>query len=212
MILRTAIVAEGQTISIYRGVLTGSGTVSFQAACQTDTIILSTFIASIVGTVKIDVYTFSQTGELKIIDVPLLSAVTPNLILKQASATLSNIRVDITHTGDCDIDIAMKGMTGGATSSIIIVGPTSGSASSATVTAVAGVLIPASTVDRKGLIFKNWTPSSTLYVGFTLPTTTTADGWPMVYGESLALDIEAGQAIYAVSGSGSIDVRILEVG
>jgi len=212
VILRTAIVAEGQTISIYRGPLTGSGTVSYSAVCQTDTILTSVYVTAITGTLKVKVFTFSQEGELEITDFALISAITPDLVIKQASATLSNIRVEVTYTGDCEVDIAMKGISGGSTGSMQIIGPTSGSTSTVTITNTPGILIAASPNDRKGLIFKNWTASSTLYVGFTLLTATSTDGWPMVYGESLAVDVEAGQVIYGVSASGSIDVRVLEVG
>jgi hypothetical protein len=212
MILRTAIIAEGQTISIYRGTLVGSGTISYSAVCQTDTILTSVYVASLSGTVKVKVFTFSQEGELEITDFALISAPTPDLVIKQASATLSNIRLELTYTGDCDVDIAMKGISGGSSGSMQIIGPTTGNTSTVTVTPTVGILIAAAANDRKGLIFKNWTPSSTLYIGFTALTATLASGWPMVYGESLAVDVEAGQVIYGISASGNIDVRVLEVG
>lgn len=205
-------IEEGKTRVIYKGVLAGSNTVSYTAVCQTDTILTAVHVPSITGTIKIKVFTFSQLGELEIIDFPVISAATPELIIKQAGATLSNLRIEITHTGVCEVNIAMKGVTGGTSSAVQVLGPTEGRTSSVTVTTSVGVVIAPSPNDRKGLIFKNWTPSSTLYIGFTMLTSSVAEGWPMVYGESLAVDVEAGQVIYGISASGNIDVRVLEVG
>jgi hypothetical protein len=170
------------------------------------------FVRALSGTIKIDVYTVSQDGALKIIDFPLLSITSTELLLKQASATLSNLRVVIQYTGDCDFDFVIKGTSGGTTSNTVVLGAANATSYKVTATTAAAALIPTALSDRRGLIIKNWTVGSTLYVGYSIAEANSATGWPMTYSETLSIDLEAGQTIYGVAASGTIDVRVQEAG
>jgi hypothetical protein len=209
--IRTSIVQEGQTISVHDGPLTGSGTVEHTAVAQSDTVLASIFVRSLSGTVKVDVYTFAQEGDVKIIDFPLINAPTANLVMKQAAGTLSNIRVIIQHSDDCDIIVSLKGSSSG-TSSTVLLSPTQATAYSVPITTTASVIIPASTQDRQGLILMNYGSGPILHIGFTAIEAAVASGWPLPMGASIAIDLGAGQAIWGIASAGTIDVRIMESG
>jgi hypothetical protein len=209
--IRTSIVQEGQTISVHDGPLTGSGTVEHTAVAQSDTVLASIFVRALTGTVKVDLYTFAQEGDVKIIDFPLITSPTANLVMKQAAGTLSNVRVVIQHSDDCDIIVSLKGSSSG-TSSTVLLSPTQATAYSVPITTTPSVIIPASTQDRQGLILMNYGAGPILYVGFTASEAAVASGWPLPMGASIAIDLGAGQAIWGASSAGTIDVRIMESG
>lgn len=209
--LKTHIVQEGQTISVQDGALLGAGIKESTAVAQSDTVLVSVFVRSLSGTVKVDVYTFAQEGDVKIIDFPLINAPTANLIMKQAAGTLSNVRVVIQHSDDCDLIVSLKGSSSG-TSSTVLLSPTQATAYSVVATTTPSAVIPASTQDRQGLIFMNYGVGPILYVGFTAMEASAAQGWPLPMGASIAIDLGAGQAIWAAASSGTVDIRIMESG
>ena len=93
-----------------------------------------------------------------------------------------------------------------------LIGSANASVSQADVTGTAGVLIASSTTDRSGLVMKNNNTTGILYFAFTLANATTAIGYPLGPGEAMAMDVAAGQAVYAIASSGTIDVRIIQAG
>jgi hypothetical protein len=190
--------------------LSGSGVKQYSSITQADTILVSVYVRSITTSVKIDVYTVSQDGSKKIINFPLLTAPTSELVIEQAAATLSNLRLDIDHVGDCDLDVVFRGVTGGTTSNSIVFGAASATAYNIVATSTPAVLVPSAITDRQGLILKNYGSGDTLFVGFTISEASTASGWPMSQGETIAIDLQAGQAIYAVSSGANINVRVME--
>lgn len=212
MINRTAnLFQEGQTVSIQDGALVGSGVVSVTTISQATTVVASLFVRSVSGTVKVEVFTYTAEGEVKIIDFPLINAPTTQLLLKQAAATMSNIRVVITHSDDCDIAMALKGSNGGATS-VLVIGPATARAYSASATTTTAVLVPSTLTDRQGLTLMNNGAGPILYVGFSSSQASTSEGWPIPQGGTLAMDLASGEEIYATASAGTIDVRIMESG
>lgn len=206
----TVIVQPGESRAIHHGPLLGTGVKQYSAITQADTILVSVFIRSITTSVKVDVYTVSQDGSKKIINFPLLTAPTAELVIEQAAATLSNLRLDIDYVGDCDFDVVFRGVTGGTTSNSIAFGAASATAYNVVATSTPAILIPAAITDRQGLILKNYGSGATLFIGFTLSEASASVGWPMAQGETIAIDLQAGQVIYAVSSGANINVRVME--
>lgn len=206
----TVIVQPGESRAIHHGPLTGSGNRQYSAITQADTILVSVYVRSLTTSVKVEVYTVSQDGTKKIISFPTLTAPTTELLIEQAAATLSNLRLDIDYVGDCDLDVVFRGVSGGTTSNSISFGAASATAYKVTATSTPNILIPAAVTDRQGLILKNHGAGDTLYIGFNVSEATAASGWPMVQGETIAIDLQAGQVIYAVSSGANIDVRVME--
>lgn len=206
----TVIVSPGESRAVHHGQLTGSGTKQYSAITQADTILVSIYVRSITTSIKVDVYTVSQDGSKKIINFPLLTSPTSELVIEQAAATLSNLRLDIDYVGDCDLDVVFRGVTGGTTSNSISFGAASATAYSITATNTPAVLIPSTITDRQGLILKNYGSGATLFIGFSISEASASSGWPLSQGETIAIDLQAGQAIYAVSSGANINVRVME--
>ena len=74
------------------------------------------------------------------------------------------------------------------------------------------VLIASSLTDRGGMVIKNYTRGTVLYIGFTPAETTLSSGYPIGELESLGLDVASGVTVYAVADTGTVDVRLLESG
>lgn len=93
-----------------------------------------------------------------------------------------------------------------------LVGNESASVSQVDIGTSASTLIAAATTDRAGLVLKNNNTTGILYFAFSLANATTAIGYPIEPGGAMAMDIAAGQAIFAIADAGTIDVRIIQAG
>jgi hypothetical protein len=101
-------------------------------------------------------------------------------------------------------------MTGAGESSVRIVGATSFAVSQQTVPNTAVELIPASLEDRQGIIIKNWSTGTNMYIAESEAKATSAVGYPVAPRDNVALDISAGVSIWAIAETGTVDVRIGE--
>jgi hypothetical protein len=203
-------IGRSESHSLFNGELVGSGSRRVSFVLDSDSLLVSLYVRTLTsGTLDVYVLTYTSPGEdVEIIRFPQITAPTTDLLLKKSADTMSNSILVIEYTGSCNLQVVGRGMGSGTTSARIL-GATELRASPAPVTTTPALLIPAALVDRAGIVIKNNTPNSILYIGFKLAEATTTIGYPMGGGECIGIDIEAGQEIYAV-GSTSIDVRLIE--
>lgn len=202
----------GETGLVQKETVTTSGSKTVDFSIQSDDVLVSLYASVVSGTLDVEVYTVGEEGEEKLLfSFPQLTAPTTELLLKKSAATLSHIRVKTTWSATCTFSIRAKAISAGE-SSVKIVGAGDWSVEQTTVTTAAAILIASDLTDRSGLVIKNYAGGGVLFVAESLAKATTAIAYPLALGESLAMDLAAGQEIYAVSSSGSIDVRIAQGG
>ena len=146
--------------------------------------------------------------------LPLSNITSPStqLDLKKAATAMGVIQARAVFTGSCSFELRAKGLSNGQMSANIQSANTA-KASQVNVNSTPIVLLPAGLTDRKGVIIRHNGPNgSTLYLGFSAAQASSGVGYPIARGEALALDIALGAVLWAVSGTMSIDVRIIEAG
>jgi hypothetical protein len=178
-----------------------------------DTVLLSLFVSSLSsGSLSIVAYTFTEEGkETSIISFPPITGPTSELLLRKAAATMSNIRVLVTATGPAVFDLRARGLSSGETS-VKILGAAEVTTSQLTVGLTPTALLPATLTDRLGVVIRNWSSTDTLFVAESVPKTTTSLGYPLAPGESMGIDLQAGQTLFGVANPSSVDVRIMQAG
>lgn len=189
-----------------------AGTTSKEHSLLSDTALVTLWCQAVSGTLTLTIYNLTDTGkEVSAITFPVVSAPTTTLLIRRAAITTQRIRVEATYTGAATYEVYVRAVNAGLVDTRIV-GATSLRMSSHTVTGSVGVLIPSSLTDRSGLVIKNWSTTSTIYLGAQTGEATPTDGFPLAPKDGLALDIAAGVTIYAVSDGGSADIRIAESG
>lgn len=190
-----------------------AGTTSKDGSVQSDSILVSLWVDSVTsGTLDVKVYTLTDNGkELEIITFPTISAPSTELLLKKSGVSLQRFRVEVTYTGVCSYEVYVRAIEGAGESSVRMLGSASMETGQATVTTTPGILIPASLVDRNGVSLLNYSGAGTLFVSEDI-SKLPAQAWPVAPGGGWSLDISAGVTLYAVSSSGSLDVRIAQSG
>jgi len=182
---------------------------------DSDTVQTSLFVTSIAGgsSLSISVRTLTDTGmEKEVITYPNVTAASTELDLKKAATAMGIIKVVAIYTGACSFELRAKGLSSGETSAKIQ-SASIGKASQLSVDSTAVVLVMAAMSDRNGIIVKNnSTNTYILYLGFSAAEATAGTGYPLGKQEALGIDIGAGAVLWGISGSGTIDVRIIEAG
>lgn len=190
-----------------------AGTTSKEGSLQSDSLLATLWVDSITsGTLSVTVYTLTDEGkEAELISFPSISAPTTSLLLKKSGVSLQRFRVEATYTGACTYEVYVRAVESAGESSVRILGSAALETSSETVTTTAGVLIPAALEDRTGISILNYTGVGTLFLSEDI-SKLPAQAWPVPPGGGWSLDIASGVTIYAVSSSGSLDVRIVQSG
>lgn len=201
------VIGRGSDVS---GTATAAGSQSVEIGVDADTVIVSLFVSSVSGDLDITVDTVGGQGTVQVISFPTVSAPTANLLIRKAAAIMDRIRVNATYSDAVDFEVRVRGV-GTGEASVRILGSNEAVAKQSDISTV-DVLVGAALTDRSGLIVKNNNATGILFVGFTAAEATTGNGYPIGPGESLGMDIAAGQEVYGVASSGTIDVRILEAG
>jgi hypothetical protein len=119
--------------------------------------------------------------------------------------------VVVTATGLATFDLRAKAISAGE-SSVKIVGAADLITDQLTVGNTPTSLIATSLTDRLGLVIRNWSSTDTLYIGETALKATTSAGYPIAPGESLGIDIQAGQSLFGTADPTSVDLRIMQAG
>lgn len=204
------IINSGRTYSLFDGVLSDTGTHKIHFAVHADTLLLSLFVRSLAtGTVTVTASTLHYPNEeLPVISFPVLSAPTTELVLKKAAVVLSNCTLTIEYTGTCDLQVVAKGLSVGDLS-VSVVGASELQTRKSLIGTSPTILIPAALEDRAGLLVKNWS-NATVYLAESSAQLVADQGYPITPGESLAIDVAAGQVIWAQSTKPNTDIRIVE--
>lgn len=204
------IVNEGKTLSLADVSLTGSGSHFVDFTLHASTVLMSVFVRSVSGTVTVRCHTFTQPNEqTEVLAFPTVSAPTSELLLKKAAVALANCKLEIQHTGACELQVVAKGLGAGELN-VKLIGAATATARSVTVTNTAALIVPASLVDRSGLLIKNLS-SAVVYIGFTASEATASNGYPLAQDDTLSIDLAAGQAVYAIrANAGTSDLRLIE--
>jgi hypothetical protein len=188
------------------------GTWIVEFSLDADTVLLSLFVESITGgSLDVEAFAVADEGkEISIIQFPTVSGPTGNLLLRKAAIALSRIRVVVTSSGPAIFDLRARGLSAGE-STVKIVGASDLITSVAAVTTTPSSILPVTLTDRLGVVLRNWI-GNTVYIAETAAKATPLLGYPLGAGESLGLDIQAGQEVWAATASGSSDIRIMEAG
>lgn len=202
----------GKTVTLIKEVTTQPDNTIRDFTTDADSVLISLFVTSLTGTLDVTLKTFTEDGkEVTVMTFPTISSASTELLIRKAAAIMSNLRIEAVYTGICTYEIRARGISAGETS-VRILGAASLRSSEETVNAVATQIVPASLTDRYGILLRNWTTGTVLYVGFSAAEATLANGYPISFREQAAFDINAGEEIWGISDSGPIDVRIVEAG
>lgn len=190
------------------------GTTSEEGVIQTDALLATLFVNSVTsGTLTVSVYALTDVGkELLLFTFPTIVAPSTELVMKKSGVTLARFVVRATYTGICDYEIYIRAINNTGESSTRILGSNNWRVDQQDVTPVAAALISVALTDRNGVLVKNWSSTSTVYLAETLVKATVADGYPLAPKDALSMDIAAGNEVYAVTDVGTADVRIAESG
>lgn len=202
----------GKEVVLLEGSLSGTGTKETLISLDADTILISVQASVVTGTLKVDAYTEGTDGvRTNIISFPELTAPTTDLVLRKAAATMQKVYLVVTYSGDSTFHIRGRGTSTGA-ASFKILGNNDLQMSQMDVTTSAAPLVSAALTDRASVAIKNYSTTLTIFLGGTAAEATPANGWPVGPQEGYVVDVAAGQEIYAVTTSGTADVRISETG
>lgn len=225
------LITKGVQDRVIAEVTTGAGQTSREGSVNSPAILASLYVNSVSsGTLTVSVYTMTDVGkEVLLFVFPVISAPTVNLLLRRSGDTLQRFRVVADYTGICDYEVYIRATESGGTQDVNILGqpidvnvvndidvtivpPSQWQTSQETVTTTAALLIPAAIADRKGILIKNWSVGTDVFLGESLAAANTVSGYPLSARDAVALDISAGSAVYAVAASGTADIRIVQAG
>lgn len=205
------IINPGRTQSLFDGGLSGAGTKVIDFTVHADTLLLSLFVRSVTaGTITVTASTLHYPGEaIEVIEFPVISGPTTSIVLKKAAVVVANCQLRIAYTGDCDLQVVAKGLSVGDLS-VSVVGAADLRTRKTPVGTSNVLLVPSALEDRAGIVIKNWSSSAIVYFAESSAQLTADQGFPLAPGEPFAMDIAAGQEIWAVASAADTDVRIIE--
>jgi hypothetical protein len=179
---------------------------------EADTVLLSLFVGSITaGSLTVTLWAYTATGEeTPVISFPVITAPTAELLLRKAATTMTNHRLELVWSGPAEFSVHAKGLATGETSAKIL-GASTFTTTPAAATTTPAALVPATLVDRIGLVVKNNGPH-VVYIGGSAAEATTTSGYPLEVGEALGIALAAGVAVWGTTATGTSDIRIAEGG
>lgn len=192
---------------------TSAGTTTHSFTLETDTVLLSLFAESVSGT--LDVVARAEDGKGNTVDIitfPQLTGPTTDILIRKAGLALANVVLEATYSDSADFHVVAKAIDG-ADTTVSISGAAATQFTKKDVTTTPAALLSASLADRDGIVIKNYTGGGVVFIGDSVGTATDAGGgYPLITGEALAIDLAAGEAIFASSSAGTVDVRVIESG
>lgn len=211
-IIQTLPLPVGKTVPLLRVTTPEQNSWEIKFTLDADSVLLSLWVGSLgAGTLTATAYAVAEEGkEVEIISFPVINSPTTNLLLRKAAVALSNIRIMLVATGPVTLDLRARGISAGETS-VRIESASDILTSQLTVSTTSLSLLGSALTDRNGVVVRNW-GSLTLYLGETAVAANPTTGYPIGAGESMAIDIQAGQEIYGATALGSTDVRIMQAG
>ncbi len=202
----------GKEVQVVKTSVVSAGSQTYELSIDAESVLISLFVNATAGNVDVQVLTEGATGhDVEVITFPTVTAPTTDLLLRKAASVLRKIRVKITYTGSAEFEVRARGVTAGA-ASFKLIGNNDLKMSQIDVSTTATSLISASLTDRASVAIKNYNTTGVLFIGGTTGEASTTSGWPVGPQESYVVDVAAGQEIYGIADSGTIDVRISETG
>lgn len=206
------ILKSGLQELVIRESAVGAGTISRELSVQSDAALFLVWVSSVTGVISIEVFGLLDSGkEVSVLTFPPVSNPTTELLQQRTGTVPTRLRLVVTHTGACDIEISARAVSTGSSDTRILGGASLKMGQKA-VTATPSILIPASLNDRAALAIKNWSTSGIVYLAETAAKANASTGWPIGPKDALGIDIQAGVEIYAAAVDGPCDVRIIESG
>lgn len=179
---------------------------------QSDAALFLLWVNSTAGDITVDVYgILADNKEALLLSFPKVNQPTPELLQKRSGTVPTRLRVKVTCTAACSLELSVRAVSTGSSDTRIL-GGASLKVSKKTVNSVPSLLVPASLVDRAAIAIKNWSTSGTIYIGETIAKANQNNGWPIGPKDALGIDIQAGVELYAIAVDGPCDIRILESG
>ena len=190
----------------------------------TSGLLLSLFVQETTGTVDVDIYTLTKKGHQKLIDsFPQITGPTTEILLRKQVEVHDQIRVVITTSDAAKFDIRAKGVEA-SLASVAILGAEAADNFGILMDTTPRLLIPVSLAGQSNVSIINANPlgGATLYVGFksTITATNAAAvgvsdpdaATPVPPGGSIGLSVTAGLSVYGLASTGTVDVRIIQLG
>jgi hypothetical protein len=146
-----------------------------------------------------------------VVTFPVLSGPTTEVLLLRAQVTSEQVQVTLTYSGACTFEVQARAIYGGISDARIL-GANALAVTQVNVTTSPTLLVAAALTDRSGLVIKNWSGTSTMYIGQSAVQATTAVGYPLAPKDAIAMDVAAGVSVYAVADVGTADCRLAEAG
>ena len=194
---------------------TAAGSVEANVAIQSDAVLVTLFAASVSGTLDVSVYSIIHVAENEhkalLLSFPQLSASTASLVIKRSSITTANLQVEVSYSDACTYEVQVRAVSSGSSDTKLL-GADTLQMSQKTVTSTAVALLPTVLTDRSGVVIKNWSVGTDIFVAETPAKATPALGYPLAGRDAIAVDISAGSTLYASTSSGTADIRIAETG
>lgn len=191
-----------------------AGTTVREGSTLSDAILVTLWVSDLPsGTLDVSVVTLTDEGrEGPLLVFPTLSAPTANLVIKQSSTTLQRYKVRATYSGSCSYEVYVRAISsgGGGTSNVRIVGADDWLTDQVTVTSAPTLIIPPSLLDRAGVLVKNWSTTTDVFIASTAGVSLL--DYPLAARDALSLDISAGASVYGITASGSADIRSASAG
>ena len=206
---------RGKELEVLNDTLDSAGVIEQTFTLDADTVLFMVQATVVSGTLDIEVFTEIADGQsVSVMKFDQLTAPTTSLVKKEPtdSQVLQRIRVVATVTGEATFRCRARGLARGQ-ALVQVQGNGSWDATQTTISTTATLLIPAALSDRSGMVVLNNNLSSgKMYIGPTAAKAVTTNGYPIGPQQAIALDLDAGAEVYALSDSTDIDVRILEAG
>jgi hypothetical protein len=203
----------GHEVTLFRVDAAGSGQVQDTIDLSSDALLLSLHVTSLDGSLNLVAYTKDDGGgRYPIITFPTITGPTTEILLRKSALSLASIEVFAIHSGSAKFVVHARGVPSGA-ASVKIEGSSSFTVTQHTVGDVAEALVSSGLTDRSGLMILNLSPTTTLWVGDTEEKASPLLGLPIyARGGSISLDLSAGSTLWAASETGTVDVRLVEMG
>lgn len=189
-----------------------AGVITRDISIQSDAALFLLWVNSTAGDVTVEIYgILADNKEVFVLSFPKVNQPSTEILQKRTGTVPTRLRIKVTHTGSCDIELYVRAVSTGSSDTRIL-GGASLKVSKKTVNSVPSLLVPSSLVDRAAIAIKNWSTSGTIYIGETVAKANQNNGWPIGPKDALGIDIQAGVELYAVAVDGPCDIRIIESG
>lgn len=207
-------IEPGSQIRLISETTSAAGVTEKECSVQSDTVLVTLWAEALTGSLDVTVYSFTDdehSRKVALFSFPSLSSPTTFLLQKRASVTTSRVLVVVTYSGAANYEIYLRAVQAGLVDTRIV-GANSLRMSQKDITPAVDTILAASLTDRAGIVIKNWSGAATVFLGGSAAQATTSNGYPLGPKDALAIDLAAGQALYAASDAGTADIRISESG